>query len=455
MPAARKTVARPSADVTAASLPYRRVRPIFADQLGMPRSKYLPTSTLGEGAEHGTGHCVALIAQHYDFQMTGETPSAQFETGMPDMESRFQLADVRPGWDDGVGVVTTDLWYHGELVEWMPRTILRRAIERWHGLGLEPYVGIEFEAYLMEPDAAAPGGFRPISTPGGFTYGVGSFLDPAGVIEEIMDTALRCGLPLESVNSEYDTPQWELTLQYQSAMRAVDDAFLFRTMAQEVARKRGYHLTFIGKPIAAKSGSGLHVNLSARTKDAKAANAFADPKAEHGVSALALQAVAGLVARHESMSAICAPTVNAYKRLKPGQLSGYWANWGFDHRSVTVRIPHARGAGTRVEHRLADGAANPYLTVAATLNAAYLGIANRMPTPDRETGDSLGEAGSTARHTPANLGEALDAYEADTEFASTMGDEFSANFLAVKRDEWRKFCEHVTDWELATYLPFH
>jgi glutamine synthetase len=440
---------------------YRRIRPIFADQLGLPRSKYLPTSTLGAGESHATGHCVAMIAQHYDFQMTGETPSAQFETGMPDLESRFNMADVRPGWDDGVGVVTSDLWYHDELVTWMPRTILRRAIERWQALGVEPYVGIEFEAYLMEPDAASPGGFRPISAPGGFTYNVGAFLDPAGVIEEILDTADRCGLPLESVNSEYDTPQWELTLRYTSALQAADDAFLFRTMAQEVARKRGFHLTFIGKPIAAKSGSGLHVNLSARTigkksgKEPADTNAFADPKAEHGLSAMALHAVAGLVAHHEGMSAVCAPTVNAYKRLKPGQLSGYWANWGLDHRSVTVRIPHVRGAGTRVEHRLADGAANPYLAVAATLNAAWLGVHNKLATPPMETTDSLGEAGSTAVHTPANLGDALDAFEADTEFVATMGEEFAANFLAVKRDEYRKFCEHVTDWELNTYLPFH
>jgi glutamine synthetase len=445
-----------TASKPAPASPFRRIRPIFADQLGLPRSKYLPTSTLGAGTNHGTGHCVALIAQHYDFQMTGETPSAQFETGMPDMESRFDMSDIRPGWDAGVGVVTTDLWYHGKLVEWMPRTILRRAIERWNGIGLEPYVGIEFEAYLMEPDAALPGGFRPVNVPGGFTYGVGSLLDPHGVIEEIMDTADRCGLPLESVNSEYDVPQWELTLRYTDALRAADDAFLFRTMAQEVARKRGFHLTFMGKPIAAKSGSGLHVNVSARTTSAGGSkNAFADPSGEHGISPTALHAVAGLVAYHEAMSAICAPTVNAYKRLKPGQLSGFWANWGLDHRSVTVRVPHVRGEGTRIEHRLADGAANPYLTIAATLNAAYLGIAARMQTPAMETGDSLGEAGSTTRHTPLNLGMALDAYEADTTFSETMGTEFTANYLAVKRDEWRKYCEHVTDWELSTYLPFH
>ncbi len=436
--------------------PYRRIRPIFADQLGIPRSKYLPTSTMGPGSAHATGHCVTLISQHYDFSMTPETPSAQFETGMPDMESRFDLADVRPGWDDGVGVVTTDLWYHDALVEWIPRTILRRAVERWQSIGLEPYVGIEFEAYLMQPDAGAPGGFSPISAPGGFTYGVGAMLDPTGVIDDVMDTADRCGIPLESINSEYDTPQWELTLRYTDARRAADDAFLLRTMAQEVARKRGYHLTFIGKPISTKSGSGLHVNVSARTTTkGKSRNAFADAKAADGLSATALQAVAGLVARHESMSAVCAPTVNAYKRLKPGQLSGYWANWGLDHRSVTVRVPHARGDATRIEHRLADGAANPYLAIAATLNAAWLGIASKMPTPPMETGDSLGESGSTTRHVPATLGDALDAFAADAEFAETMGSEFAANFLAVKRDEYRRYLDHVTDWELNTYLPFH
>jgi glutamine synthetase len=290
--------------------------------------------------------------------------------------------------------------------------------------------------------------------PGGFTYGVGAMVDPSGVIEEILDTADRCGLPLESVNSEYDSPQFELTLRYDTAMKAVDDAFLLRTMAQEVARKRGFHLTFIGKPIANKSGSGLHVNLSAQTMKGTRKNAFADPKGTHGLSQTAMYAIGGLVAHHEGMSAVCAPTVNAYKRLKPGQLSGYWANWGLDHRSATVRIPHVRGAGTRVEHRLADGAANPYLAVAATLRAALLGVTGQISPTPIEDGDALETAG-TDRHTPPNLGAALDAFEADVAFHEALGSEFTANFLAVKRDEWQRFCEAVTDWELATYLPYH
>jgi glutamine synthetase len=436
---------------------FRRIRPLFADQLGLPRSKYLPMSTLGDGPTFSTGHCVALIAQHYDFTMTGETPGAQFEAGMPDMEARFTLDDARVGWDDGVGVVTPDLWSHDEMVEWMPRTMLHRAIEAWRAIGLEPYVGIEFEAYLMEPHASSPGGFRPISAPGGFTYNVGSMVDPAGVMEAICDMADHCGLPLESLNSEYDIPQFELTLRYADALRAADDAFVFRTMAQEVARKKGYHLTFIGKPITNKSGSGLHVNLSARTiapDGSVGANAFNDPNGTHGMSEVALQSVAGLLEHHEAMSAVCAPTVNAYKRLKPGQLSGYWANWGLDHRSATVRVPHVRGVGARVEHRLADGAANPYLAVAAVLRAALLGITGGLTPPPIEAGDALETAG-TERHTPANLGAALDAFEADTVFHEALGSAFTANFLAVKRDEWRRFNEAVTDWELATYLPFH
>jgi glutamine synthetase len=153
------------------------------------------------------------------------------------------------------------------------------------------------------------------------------------------------------------------------------------------------------------------------------------------------------------MTALCAPTVNAYKRLRPGQLAGYWANWGYDHRGVTVRVPYDRGESTRLEHRMSDGTANPYLATAVVLQAARLGVINKLTPPPAEEQDCL-ENTSTDRHTPDDLNQALNALEADTSLVEVMGQELVANFVANKRFEWEKFISTITDWERRYYLPF-
>ncbi len=423
---------------------YPRIRPMFADHLGLARSKYLPR----EYANHGTKHCMTLFAQHYDKAMT-PTPNSGLLTGLPDLEASFDPDNARAGWEPGVGVVVADLRYEGELVPWAPRTILRRAIEAWQAKGFNPMIGIEFEAYLLEPNGT--GGWKPIDTPGGMTYTVGPFVDPHGLLAEIMDQAAACGFPLESVNSEYDVPQFEFTLHYQDALEAVDNAFLFKQMAQELAYKRGFHLSFMGKPIAGRSGSGLHINFSAIDKDG--ANAFNDPSGQHGLADIARFSIGGLLEHHEGLTALCAPTVNSYKRLKPGQLAGVWANWGLDHRSATVRVPKERDAATRIEYRLPCGSSNPYLAAAATLRAALLGIEGQIEPPAIEEGDAL-ETANTERMTPPNLSAALDALEADEALTNAFGPEFVSDFLMLKRDEWQKFADAITDWELNYYLPF-
>ena len=427
-------------------LPYSRVRTFVTDHLGLPRSKYLPAARAGTG----TKHCVTLFSQHYDKQMTPGAPGSEFFEGMPDFEARFDPADIRPGWDDGVGFVVCDLIRHEALLPHAPRTVLRNAIDAWKAMGLTPYVGIEFEAYILEPNGA--GGWKAIDTPGAMTYNVGPFVDPHGLLDDIMAMADRCGFKLETVNSEYDAPQFELTLEYDEALRAVDDAFTFRVMAQEIARKKGLHLTFLGKPFAHLAGSGLHINFSARNR--RGANALNDAKGQHGLSPTALHSIGGLLQHHEALSALCCPTVNAYKRSRAGQLAGYFANWGIDHRSATIRVPAERGGATRIEHRLPDGAANPYLAVAAVLTAARLGVEGKAAPPPIEEGDSL-ETASTDRATPANLSAALDALEADGTFCAAFGQASIDNFVAIKRDEWAKFTSAVTDWELNYYLPFH
>ena len=129
-------------------------------------------------------------------------------------------------------MAVADLQRHGADVAVSPRGALRKAVADWRALGYEPMVGVELEAYLLEPDGN--GGWRPLDAPGSFVYGTGPSVDPHGVIDAIWRAADAADIPLESVNSEYDTPQFEFTLEYCDALRSADNAFLFKVLAREI-----------------------------------------------------------------------------------------------------------------------------------------------------------------------------------------------------------------------------
>lgn len=422
-----------------------RVRVLWPDHLGLARGKYVPAAL----AEKGVHHCTGTWALGYDRVMTPETVGSHWQEGLPDFDAVFAPEDLRPGWEEGTRVVVPDLVREGEPFSVSPRAALRKAIADWRGLGYEPKVGIEFEAFVFVPDGE--GGFRPLDTPGAFVYGTGTAVDPHGLLEAIWQACDGAEIPLESVNSEYDTPQFEFTIRYSDALRAADDAFLFKVLAREVAHRMGLLVTFMGKPLSDRGGSGLHVNFS--FDDAKGNNAINDATSADGLSALAKHSIGGLLEHHRSLAGLCAPTVNAYKRLRPASLSGYWANWGYDHRGATIRVPSERGAGARLEHRLSDGGAVVHTAIAAVLQASRLGLGAKSDPGPPEGGNGLDTIDATLG-VPANLAAALDELEADQALVDAVGADLVAQHVAIKRAEWERYCGATTDWELREYLPF-
>ena len=432
---------------------YRRVRAMFPDHLGIARGKYLPSHL----AENGAGFCITTFALTYDKDMF-PTAVSRLLDGLPDMDLAFSMDDVRPSWHENTDMVVGDITFHGEPIGASPRTVLKKAIADWKALGYDVTLGLETESWVLEQNE--DGKWVEWNTPGAHVYGTGPFSDPTGLFDEIMETAHRVGLPVEAINTEYDSPSWEVTLQHADALTAVDNIFFLKLMMREIAFKHGVRLTFMGKPFGHLGGAGFHVNMSLQ-KDGK--NMMVDESKEDGISDLAKQCISGLVNHHEAMTLYCAPTVNAMKRLQPAQLAGYWANWGYDHRGVTTRIPHARGKGTRIEHRMADGACSPYFAAAAVMQAARLGVMNNYDLPKYEELDCL-ESQSTDRHCPNTIPEAADALEADTAFVEAFGVESVEQFTQVKRFEWEKYteavpdweskAEEITDWEYDYYMPF-
>lgn len=433
---------------------YRRVRMLWPDHLGLARGKYLPS----KHAEGGSGFCVTTFGLGYDRDLV-PAPGAYMFEGLPDVHGHIDPDSVHPSWeDDRTAVAVADLSFKGGPYPVSARTALKQAVADWNALGYRPKVGIELEGYLLAP--TEDGGWARYANPRSFVYGTGRLGEPTGFLDEVVETAERCGFSLESAAVEFDESQFEFTLEYGDALAVADDIFLFRVLVREVAISRGLDFTFLGKPFPESTGCGLHVNLS--LSDAEGRNRIYDPDAEHSLSELGRQCIAGLVEHHQALTGLTAPTVNAYRRLQPGSLSGCWANWGVDHRNVTNRVPDHAGPAMRVESRVADGSANVHLAVAAVLQAARLGVAAQAVPPPPLDGDGFEDGGTDIR-SATSLGEALDHLEADPALTEAVGAELVANYVANKRAEYQKFLDSgdtidgdsLTPFELAFYLPYH
>jgi glutamine synthetase len=428
-----------------------RLRLLWSDLHGIDRGKYLYGDWQAKGRAN---FCLATLPLTFDREIL-PIPGLAFDVGLPDLEAKLVPNTVRPGWEPTTVVGIGRLSHRGQPVATDPRLALETAVEAWRARGLEPQLAFEFEFYLQRPDGE--GGWTTLVTPASRVYGTGMAVDPEGVADAIVEAAIGAGMPVEAWCTEFDDSQFEVNVRYREAVAAADEAFLFRVLAHEVALGRGHRATFIGRPYADRGGSGLHVNIS--FVDAEGRNVLEDPSAPDGLSPLAHQAMAGMLAHHAGTAALQAPTVNAYKRLLPDMMNGYWANWGHDDRTVAIRISPERGPSTRLENRVADGAANPYLAAASLLHACRFGVEDAMELPAAQP---LGEAPQADVHVPATLSEAITALEMDTRLCEALGAPLVEAFVMLKRAEWERYVAAVEDpattdltpWELDYYQPF-
>ncbi|MBM3668984.1 MAG: glutamine synthetase [Actinobacteria bacterium] len=411
---------------------------LFPDLLGLAHGKTVPAAR----RDHPTHYAITVMVQGLDLEFL-ETPNYSTSSGFPDMEARFEDGTLRPWGDRQVGMALLH-FADGRPLPLDSRRALRSVMDRWSEHGLTPVSGYEMEFFLL----AGRTPLTKLPVPDHRVYGIGPGADPTGTLELIAETAEAADLKVEGVNSEFTPSQVEVSLHYQDAMSAADAAFLFRILAREVARRNGIDITFMARPFGDAVGSGMHVNMS--LNDASGRNALIDESDTNGLSDVAKSFVAGLLDHHKALAAFAGPTVNSYKRLVPGMLSGYWANWGLDNRISTVRIPGQRGATTRIEHRMADGAASPHLLTAALFAAGLSGVERNLTLPEPQVGDA-DSAPNTDRHTPHSLSEALDALEADSVLCSYFHPDLIEVYLELKRRECGRWVAAVTDWEQNEY----
>ena len=426
---------------------YDVVRLGYPDLIGSERGRDVLVSRFARTVGDGVAFCRSVYATS---PMGDVIPiEGGLADGLPDVVAFPDLSTVKPlPWEPRVAHCIADVFNpDGSPSQESPRNVLRRVTGRFAALDLEPVVGPEFEFYLLERDQQAPGGWRRYGDATGNVYVAGLKGDPENLMLRSLRHLEGYGLDVVAANHEFASGQFEINLWHSAALDAADRAFRLKSAVKELARREGKLATFMAKPFNDEGGSGFHAHFSAWTGDGGAA--FDEPGGRFGLSAVARSAIAGVLAHAPALAALCNPTINSYKRFGPDTLAPWLVDWGLDNRSAMVRIPPERGRATRMELRLGDATANPYLAIGGLLAAAYLGIRDKLEPPEPLEG--YGYDPARAARLPAGLGSALDALEADAEFAEMLGPVFTAAFLAYKRNELERFSQWVTDWEFREY----
>ncbi len=341
----------------------------------------------------------------------------------------------------------------GERFSGDPRNVLRRQIEEAKEMGFTFNVGPELEFFLFQTDEEG----RPttISKEDAGYFDLGPTDLGENVRRDMVMTLEDMGFEIEASHHETAPSQHEIDFKYDEAMVTADNIMTFKLAVKTIAKRHGLWATFMPKPKTGVSGSGMHVNMSL-DKDGK--NAFYDENDELGLSKTAYEFMAGLMAHARAMAAITNPLVNSYKRLVPGFEAPAYIAWAEKNRSPLIRIPAAKGEGTRIELRNPDPSANPYLALAVCLAAGLDGIKKHLTPPAainrniyEMTEEERKEAGIEVL--PENLLDAVKAMKSDAVIMDALGEHVGRIYSQAKEHEWEEYRTQVSEWEVNQYLP--
>ncbi len=395
--------------------------------------------------DEGFGACTYLLTTDVDMNVVA--PVAELDpdgTGYGDMVLRPDPASLRPlPWDEGTVLVVADAHHPDGLpVSVAPRQVLRDQIAGLAEHGLRAYAGfeLEFRVFTESYAQASAAGWRDLTpaTRTGVDYALTGLEGLDRLTRRLRREMSAAGLVLESARGECAPGQYEIVFRYDEALAAADQAAFFKTGVKQVAAQEGLAATFLPKYDDGE-GSSCHFHVSLRDSDGRPVFPGTGP---HGMSELLRHALAGQLALMPELTLLFAPTVNAFKRLRPGAFAPVRAAWGPDNRLAALRLAGV-GESLRVEHRVPGADADPYLALAGILLAFRHGIEQELPLPE----PAVGAPGEDAPRLPVTLPEAADLLEASVIARKGLGDGVVEALVASARAEWDAFLGAITDWE--------
>jgi len=334
-----------------------------------------------------------------------------------------------------------------------PRQVLRRVTGRFEELGLTPVVALELEFYLIRRERAANGAPQPPLSPvtgeperSTQVYGMTELDDYREFLDSLTRTASAQELPTDAAISEYAPGQYEINLKHEpDAESACDHALQLKRLIKAVAREHGMEATFMAKPYPGLTGNGMHLHVSLVNDSGENVFASEEPLA----NPLLGHAAAGLAATMAQWMALFAPNVNAFRRFQPDSYVPLAPTYGYNNRTLALRVPSGHAPARRIEHRVAGADANPFLLMAAVLAGMHHGLTRQLPAPEPVTGNAYA---TVAPGLPLNWLDALRLFEHSSLAREYFGERFCAAYLANKDQERRTFEEQVTALEYAWYL---
>ena len=442
------------------------VRFSFPDQHGILRGKTVIASEAGRMMRNGCSISTTLLAKDTSHKTVFPVFTAGGGFGMEEMEGAgdfLMIADpttfrVLP-WAPTTGWMLCDMYFgDGRPVPFSTRHLYRQALRKLADAGFDYLVGLEVEfhvfkldnARLTPADATWPGEAPEVSLISqGYQYLTETRFDQIEpVLETVRREVIALGLPLRSVEIELGPSQCEFTFQPQIGLAPADTMMLFRSAVKQICRRLGYHASFMCRPkVANLLSCGWHLHQSLRDKRTSA-NAFVSNDKEV-LSRMGRHFLAGLLAHARAAATFATPTINGYKRYRSYSLAPDRAIWARDNRGVMIRVLGGPGdPATRLENRIGEPAANPYLYMASQIFTGLDGM-ERMLDPG-PSADTPYEA--KAQLLPKSLEEALNALRQDACLIEGFGRNFVDYYIRIKEFEIARYQSEVTDWEHREYF---
>jgi glutamine synthetase len=424
----------------------------FVEATGAPKAKLVPATHLEAMAVEGGG-----FAGFATGEMMGQGPHSPDMAAIPD----FHSLTILP-WRKNIAWVAGNVQVEGKEWDFCPRTILRRQLEKARQKGYTFNVGVEAEFMLLKRnDSGDYAPWDPLDTLGKPCYDLRALNRNLDVMTTLVKYMQELGWQPYANDHEDANCQFEINWTFSDALTTADRHTFFKWMVRTVAEQHGLLATFMPKPFSHLTGNGAHCHTSL-WDEKNETNLFLDESDENGLSPLAYHFMGGVLDHAKALAAVTCPIVNSYKRLIRGapRSGATWApvyiTYGGSNRTQMVRIP----APGRIENRVVDGAANPYLAMSALLAAGLDGIEHQMD-PGKRNDDNLYEVPESALRRrrigflPTTLSEAIDHLEKDDVIKSALGATYAAEYVRVKREEWRQYHNSVSQWEQDNYLGLY
>jgi glutamine synthetase len=422
----------------------------FPDMQGRLIGKRFLAQFFLEGAMEETHGCNYLLADDIDMEPVPGYEAANWGKGYGDFVMKPDLTTLmKCTWLEGTALVLADLvdHHHHEPIPHAPRSILKKQLARLEAMGLSANFASELEFYLFDESfrSAWDKGYRSLTTAGYYIqdYHIFQTTKEEPVLREMRRKLQASGIPVENSKGEWGPGQEELNVRYADALTMADRHVVLKNAIKEIAHAAGKSVTFMAKWDYGLAGSSSHIHMSLAQKGK---NAFHDPKAEHGMSALMRSFVAGLLTYAVDVTYFLAPYINSYKRFQVGTFAPTKAIWSRDNRTAGFRLCGEGTKGVRIECRIGGADLNPYLAFAALLAAGLKGIEEKLELEPPFAGDAY--LGKRLREIPKTLRGAIEALRKSKMLREALGDAVVDHYLHTAEWEQFEYDRRVTDWEL-------